>query len=516
MIGLKIIRDEAWQAGLVEALEKQKTYHAWTLFQMQYRLTQQRLIPTFKGLQSLAYLPNLQLFQHQLEAAETVIEKMNGKAILADEVGLGKTIEAGLILKEYLIRGLVQKAIILAPASLVNQWVEELREKFHIPAIAYRKNMSFDALQIVVMSLDMAKRSPYKEQLWALDYDLIIIDEAHKLKNARTQNYQFVQQLKKKFCLLLTATPIQNNVFELYHLISLLKPGHLGNYQSFQSMFKTAKEHEEAEHFIHELVNQVMVRNQRKYTEIDWTSRQVQVVPITFSSEEREMYERLLSLQKHVKSLKHPFTMVTLQKELCSSKEATALTLMKLKEKCHDSKEQAVLNQAIEAVMRLSTNAKAEKVYELIKGHDGKVLIFTEYEASQLYLQNALMKKGISSVPFNGRFSKSKRDWMKQLFKEKAQVLIATESGSEGINLQFCHMVINYDLPWNPMKLEQRIGRVHRIGQTEEVQVYNLVVAETIEDHILRVLYEKIGIFEDVIGELDDILSSVNEKKVYE
>lgn len=513
---MKIVRDEEWHAQLVEALETKKTYHTWTLFQMQYQLTKRLLIPSFTGLQSLAYLPDLQPFKHQIEAAETVIEKMNGKAILADEVGLGKTIEAGLILKEYMIRGLVQKAIILAPASLVNQWVEELRGKFHLPATAYRKNMSLSSLQIVVMSIDMAKRSPHKEQILAENYDLIIIDEAHKLKNARTQNYQFVQQLKKKFCLLLTATPIQNNVFELYHLISLLKPGHLGNYKSFQAMFKTAKEHEEAEHFIHELVNQVMVRNQRKDTEIDWTSRHVQVVPIQFSLEERTVYEQMISLQGHVKQLDNAFTMLTLQKELCSSKEATALTLMRLKEKCRDPEEKVQLEKTIAAVMRLTYNAKAEKVYELIQQHEGKVLIFTEYEASQLYLQSFLMKRGITSVPFNGRFSKSKRDWMKQLFKEKAQVLIATESGSEGINLQFCHTVINYDLPWNPMKLEQRIGRVHRIGQTEQVHVYNLVVKETIEDHILHVLYEKIGLFENVIGELDDILSKVNKKIIHE
>lgn len=513
---VKIIRDDNWHARLPEELNAKPAYNRWTLFKMQYELTRKLLIPEFEGLQSLQYLPNLQPFQHQIEAAERVINQMNGKAILADEVGLGKTIEAGLILKEYMVRGLVRKAIILVPASLVNQWVEELRTKFHIPAIAYRKNMMLSSLQIVVMSLDMAKRSPHKEQILEECFDLIMIDEAHKLKNARTQNYKFVQQLQKKFCLLLTATPIQNHIFELYHLISLLKPGHLGNYQSFQQMFKTAQTHEEAEHFIHELVNQVMVRNERKHTGIDWTSRHVQVVPLTFSDEERAVYEQITSLQEQVEQLENALTMRTLQKELCSSKEATALTLMKLREKCMEPRERQALELVMEDVMRIAEHAKAEKVYEIIQQHEGKVLIFTEYEASQLSLQNMLLKKGITSVPFNGRFSKSKRDWMTQLFKEKAQVLIATESGSEGINLQFCNVVINYDLPWNPMKLEQRIGRVHRIGQSKPVHVYNLVIKETIEEHILHVLYEKIGLFESVIGELDDILSTVNRKNVYD
>ena len=127
-----------------------------------------------------------------------------------------------------------------------------------------------------------------------------------------------------------------------------------------------------------------------------------------------------------------------------------------------------------------------------------------------------LQSKGITSVLFNGQFSKSKREWMKQLFKEKAQVLIATESGSEGINLQFCHHVINYDLPWNPMKLEQRIGRVHRLGQEHDVHIYNLAIQNTIEDHILDLLYVKIGVFEKVVGELDDILYRISKRRPFE
>ena len=150
---------------------------------------------------------------------------------------IGKTIEAGLILKEYLIRGLVKKALILIPASLVNQWVEELNYKFYIPAIPYKKNTPIEYYDVVVMSMDTAKKSPHKENIYDQDYDMIIIDEAHKLKNHKTKIYEFVQSLKKKFCLLLTATPIQNNVFELFYLISLLKPGHLGNYETFNHPF---------------------------------------------------------------------------------------------------------------------------------------------------------------------------------------------------------------------------------------------------------------------------------------
>lgn len=428
---------------------------------------------------------------------------MNGKAILADEVGLGKTIEAGLILKEYLIRGLVKRALILAPASLINQWIEELNIKFHIPAVAYKKNCPIERYDVLIMSMDTAKKSPHRERIYEQDYDMIIIDEAHKLKNNKTQIYEFVQGLKKKFCLLLTATPIQNDIFELYYLISLLKPGHLGNYDTFQSAFSASKHDLEHDDYLKELVNQVMVRNRREDTGIDWTNRRVQIVPITFTDEEREVYEMLGNLQNT-----GSFSLITLQKEMCSSKEATALTLTNMLD---DHVQPQEIEAIITKLMTLEVNSKAEKALEIVKQANDKVIIFTEYRATQIYLQWYLHSNGISSVLFNGKFNKSKRDYMKHLFKERAQVLIATEAGGEGINLQFCHHVINYDLPWNPMKLEQRIGRVHRLGQEHDVHIYNLAIENTIEEKILQLLHTKIDVFEKVVGDLDAILTNFKE-----
>ncbi|MEK4484320.1 SNF2-related protein [Psychrobacillus sp. FSL H8-0484] len=503
-----IERSTEWKEGLVNRLENIEPWDNWTLYKMCYEIVNDNLITEFSGLQSPKYLPNLTPLSHQLEVAETVIERMNGKAILADEVGLGKTIEAGLILKEYLIRGLVKKALILAPASLINQWVEELNYKFYIPAIPYKKNYQLDHYDVVVMSMDTAKKSPHKELIYAQDYDMIIIDEAHKLKNHKTKIYEFVQSLKKKFCLLLTATPVQNDVFELFYLISLLKPGHLGNYETFQSSFSASKHNLEHDEYLRELVNQVMVRNRRQDTGIEWTNRRVQIIPIQFSEAEKEVYDLILDLKNISPVFSGAFSMITLQKEMCSSKEATALTLEKMREKCENPDEMDHVNEIIQKLMGLEINSKAEMAYEIISQANDKVIIFTEYRASQTYLQRYLNSKGITSVLFNGKFNKNKRDWMKRLFKEQAQVLIATESGGEGINLQFCHHVINYDLPWNPMKLEQRIGRVHRLGQEHDVHIYNLAIDNTIEKDILDLLYVKIDVFEKVVGDLDDILST--------
>ncbi|CAM5200524.1 Helicase-like protein OS=Ureibacillus acetophenoni OX=614649 GN=SAMN05877842_10219 PE=4 SV=1 [Ureibacillus acetophenoni] len=503
-----IERSSNWREDFNKRIDENGPWDSWSLYKMSYEIEKMNLIPEFSGLQAPKFLPHLQLLPHQVEAAQTVIEKMNGKAILADEVGLGKTIEAGLIMKEYMIRGLVKKALILVPASLQNQWVTELNVRFYIPAIPYKKNTPLDHYDVVIMSMDTAKKSPHREKIYEQDYDMIIIDEAHKLKNSKTQIYEFVQSLKKKFCLLLTATPIQNDVFEIFYLVSLLKPGHLGNFETFQTSFSATKHSLKEEKYLKELVNQVMVRNRRADTGIEWTSRKVKTIPVTFTEEERKVYDMIYDLKNVSSVFGSSFTMVTLLKEMCSSKEATFLTLNKMIEKCITKEEIDYIESIINELVKLEINSKAEKVFEIIEQANDKVLIFTEYRATQNYLQWYLNTKGISSVLFNGKFSKSKRDWVKQLFRERDQVLIATESGGEGINLQFCHHVINYDLPWNPMKIEQRIGRVHRLGQQEDVHIYNLAIEDTIEQKILDLLGDKIDVFEKVVGDLDDILAT--------
>lgn len=167
------------------------------------------------------------------------------------------------------------------------------------------------------------------------------------------------------------------------------------------------------------------------------------------------------------------------------------------------------IQSLISKVEAVQQNSKAQKALEIIQSINDKVIIFTEYRATQMYLQWFLKQHGITSVPFRGGFKRGKKDWMRELFQKHVQVLIATEAGGEGINLQFCHHIINFDLPWNPMRLEQRIGRIHRLGQEQDVMIYNFATKGTVEEHILKLLYEKINLFEKVIGELDDILTKL-------
>ncbi|UCZ54580.1 DEAD/DEAH box helicase [Bacillus shivajii] len=507
--------NEAWVESFQDCLENHRDFSSWSKYLMAVEARKHQMIDDFNGLISPNHLPHLNIFPHQYETAQRVIEEMNGKAILADEVGLGKTIEAGLILKEYMIRRLAKKVLILAPASLVTQWCKELNEKFYIPAVEQRKNPAWEHVDVMVTSLDTAKREPHASILKEIDFDFLIIDEAHKLKNKETKNYKFVRELKKKFCLLLTATPIQNRLSEVFHLISILKPGHLGDETSFIEQYQDGENQEQ----LNQLIQKVMIRNRRSDSDMPWPKRRVQTVQVDFSNEEKQLYEAISEWKHRWKNdeslMGLGFTTLTLQREACSSREAVYMTLNNLMKQYGENeyvKEE--VEQLLQFINNVQVNSKAEKALELIQDCNDKVIIFTEYRATQLYLQWFLAQHGVKSVPFRGGFKRSKKDWMKQLFRDHAQVLIATEAGGEGINLQFCHHMINYDLPWNPMRIEQRIGRIHRLGQEHDVQIYNFAVKNTVEDHILQLLYKKIGLFEGVIGELDEILEKFSDEPV--
>lgn len=506
MSNIIIQKDETFLPNLKKALQFNQDLTNWDLFTLLFEYKRATLIADFDDLQVLSYLPHMTFLSHQIETAKKVIADMNGRAILADEVGLGKTIEAGLILKEYLVRGLVKNALLLVPSSLVNQWIKELQDKFHIQAASYRKNYRWDSYPIFVTSIDLAKRSPHREQILDLQYDLVIVDEAHKLKNKNTLNYSFVQSLQKKFCLLLTATPIQNNLLELFNLVSIVKPGYLGNQEVFKKEYIHTKD-EERKKYLHQLIQKVMVRNRRKDTILQGIKRNIHTVWLELTDEEQTVYGQL----EHILETYPTFMKITYLKELCSSREACYLSLQQSK----NATIHTPIKPILERIATLPHHRKAKKVLEIL--HDignEKVIIFTEYRATQFYLQWYLKQHGITAVSFYGGLKRGRKDWIKEIFKHQVQVLIATEAGGEGINLQFCRYIINYDLPWNPMRLEQRIGRIHRYGQKHHIHVYNFALKNTLEEHIMKLLYEKIEIFERVIGRLDQILATLNIRSI--
>ncbi|WP_051375170.1 SNF2-related protein [Alicyclobacillus pomorum] len=483
----------------------------WSLFSLAVTATQARLAGDFEELLVLEHIQGFTPLPHQIQTARHVMQELHGRAILADEVGLGKTIEAGLIMKEYLLRGLARKILVLTPASLVLQWTRELNEKFRIPAYAQKNEWSWTQADVVVGSLDTAKREPHKSTVSSVQWDLLVVDEAHKLKNSKTKNWQMVNQIPNKFMLLLTATPIQNDLKELHTLITLLKPGHLGNSQEFASHHvKSARLPRDPVQLKSQLSN-VMIRNRRMDGATTLPKRHVAAVPLYLSREERMLYDAVQQFLKReynerLENKGSVLPLITLQREICSSPYAAMVTMDRMMKRAQSETMKVHIAHLMELAQQITTYTKVEKVLEMLDDMDDKCIVFTEYRATQDFLLYMLRKRGISAVPFRGGFKRGKKDWMKDLFAQKMKVLVATESGGEGINLQFCHQMINFDLPWNPMRLEQRIGRIHRLGQEKEVYIHNLATKDTIEAHIVELLQEKIRMFEMVIGELDYIV----------
>lgn len=452
-------------------------------------------------------------YPHQLETARRVVHEMAGRAILADEVGLGKTIEAGLILREYMLRGQVQRCLILCPAALVWQWYLELKEKFLIHAAIQRSEYDWERSDILIASLDTAKKAPHAAIIHSLSYDMLIVDEAHRLKNERTGNYRFVRDIRKTFCLMLTATPVQNDLRELYNLVNITCPGLLGSPAAFRTRYIADKRTPSDPQGLKDRLSQVIIRNRRGPHTVELTARHVQVVPCQLTPEEKDLYDTLQVLRPRTGGapfLQAALTLITLQREACSSSYACLATLQRLRERSRHPELRGRLDMLIAKAQAVTRHAKADAALDLIEGIGDRVIVFTEYRATQELLLAKLHARGIPALGFDGGLSASRKEWVKELFRRHAQVLVSTESGGEGLNLQFCCHAVNYDLPWNPMKVEQRIGRIHRLGQTRDVHIYNLVTEGTVEEYVLYLLHEKIRLFELAVGELDVILGDTD------
>ncbi len=581
-------------------------------------------------------------YQHQLEAALHALRDMRGRALLADEVGLGKTIEAGIVMKELIERGLVRSILILTPASLTWQWQEEMAAKFHETFQVLEKpkqltNTPTPASCRWIISLDRAKSNRWAKQLLNREYDLLIVDEAHKLKNQRTKVYKFVSQIQKRYVLMLTATPVHNNLMELYNLISILRPGHLGTKKAFRDNFLATEErragrrtiysssypddylskskparltyrgelgndswiNDRTENFadladlkldkngqqavaeikqlltqgyeifdfeairtggwissydfvcrlklkpktkirerqstvkrrttprnpaaLRELLREIMIRNRRSKVGVRFPPRKAAVYYLNLTPPERELYDGVttyireqLRLQteqtgKHSRGALR-MTLVTLQRQLCSSPQAVARSLENLINRQPDP----ALSTYLTLAQSIKEGRKVLATKTILEQYPAKTLIFTDYLPTLHTLQASLTVAGYKTLVFHGGLSSLERVEVVRQFRRSAQVLISTQSGSEGHNLQFCHQMINYDLPWNPMRIEQRVGRLHRLGQKEAVFIFNLSATDTIEAYILDLLAHKIRMFELVIGELDLILGEMDQPRSFE
>jgi ERCC4-related helicase len=549
---------------------------------------------------------------HQVEAALFAFRSpLSRGAILADEVGLGKTIEAGIILSQIWAER-KRKILIIVPSSLRKQWNQELLEKFFLPSMiletkSYNQLLKqgsrnpFQQKEIVITSFQFArnKADRIREVLW----DLVVIDEAHRLRNVYKPSNKIARAIKDVIFgvpkLLLTATPLQNSLMELYGLVSFIDDHTFGDIRSYRSQFARLTNDinfDDLKARLAPICKRTLRRQVLEY--IKFTNR----IPITQefvpTPDEQVLYDlvseylRRESLQALPASQRTLMTLV-LRKLLASSTFAIAGALdclvNKLKSRLSDTKskrnieeklaedfeileeikdeweedevEEALSTEDIQAMTReiadleafrdlaisITQNAKGQALLLALKagfakadelGAARKAIIFTESRRTQEYLVRTL-----SSTEYDGRivlFNGSNSDplsreiyraWQEEhegtdritgsrtadmrsalvdRFKGPAQIMIATEAAAEGINLQFCSLVVNYDLPWNPQRIEQRIGRCHRYGQAHDVVVVNFLNRNNAADQrVFELLSEKFALFDGVFGASDEVLGTI-------
>ena len=563
---------------------------------------------------------------HQVMAALFAFQSPFSKGVvLADEVGLGKTIEAGIVVSQFWAEH-KRRILVIAPATLRRQWSMELEDKFFLPSLILEKKKSvsldrlYDGKQVYICSYQFAARQA--EILSSTKWNLVVYDEAHKLRNVYRSTPSMATRLKSAFAdchkLLLTATPLQNNIEELYGLVSIIDDHYFGDLKSFKAQYCYSNKNDDiAFGDLRKRLRPIVHRTLRKQvTEyVKYTSRIPMSQEYYPAIEEQKLYNEISEYLRREQSYGIPNSqrqLITLifRKLMSSSTFAIGYTLKTLigrlqgkiapyiknkpqanglygeeKDEWNEAdismvaedivgddwdewtedgpeqegelltpdeiqgiKEEIVeLQRLYHLATSISSNKKGDCLLSALHtgfqkmeqlGANRKALIFTESTRTQLYLKQLLEENGYQGkiVLFNGSnndptsrqiykewkqahegtsaitpsLSANKRQAIVDEFKSRAEIMIATEAASEGINLQFCSLIINYDLPWNPQRVEQRIGRCHRYGQKNDVVVFNFInKANAADVRVFQLLSEKFHLFDGVFGSSDEVLGSI-------
>ncbi|WP_176233468.1 helicase-related protein [Candidatus Hakubella thermalkaliphila] len=518
---------------------------------------------------------------HQIEAVyHYIMPNPCIRFLLADDPGAGKTIMAGLLLKELKYRGLVDRTLIVMPGHLKDQWLREMKEKFQenfivvdrdVMSAAWGQNVFTDRNQIII-SMDFAKQDDVMFALKDSGWDLCIVDEAHKMsaykygeKVSKTQRYNLGELLSPltSHLLFLTATPHRGDPENFRLLLDLLEPGFFAD----TAMLSESIQNKDNPLFLRRLKEDLKDFERAPL----FPPRKVETVKYYLSNDEKRLYNGVTEyVEKHfnraLENEKHnvTFALTILQRRLASSARAIRKSLERRYERLKELYEKGQLIQDVgydeeyledleekerwkkeeELLEKLTSAETLEELKEEIKKLEGlgslarevekkeietklnelkkvmdaeklqkseiKLLIFTESKDTLEYLVEKLRKWGYSVTFIHGGMNLDQRIKAENDFRNQAQIMVSTEAGGEGINLQFCWLMVNYDIPWNPNRLEQRMGRVHRYGQQHEVHIYNLVAVDTREGRILEKLFEKLSRIREHLGS-DRVFDVVGE-----
>ena len=490
---------------------------------------------------------------YQVDAAHRVLNGYEPRYLIADEVGLGKTIEAGIIIEELIARGRADRILIITPASLRDQWQREMKNKFGREYVAYDrgyvnamrkssrgKNIwTFD--DKIVVSIDFAKQEDMLKDLQKLNepWDAVVIDEAHHLTARqgsdgveRVDRYRVGEVIANQTdaLLFLTGTPHKGKPDQFYHLLRLLDP------------YRFSRPSDINPRQLKDLMIR-RVKTDASMIDADGSSmfpdREITTLPVSLTESERQLYDDLTEYISAIYTVSAEsdryaagFTMVIYQKRLVSSIRAITRSLQRrlrdLDEKitistnvaerlnCVESvveTEADVLKQLIQAAQDIDVDSKGQRLREFVRSifeeeANEKILLFTEYTDTLEYLREDVLAE-FDTVAIHGGMKQEDRKETIERFRDNARILLATDAAREGLNLQFAHIMVNYDLPWNPIRIDQRMGRLHRYGQDETVRVYNLFVEDTRESDILQLLVRKVDQIESDLGMRSDVLGTV-------
>jgi superfamily II DNA or RNA helicase len=462
----------------------------------------------------LLCLPHCRIehLDYQIRTALRVLGPLRGRALLSDEVGLGKTIEAGLVIKELLTRGMIRRFLVLTVPSLVDQWEEELRDKFGLAAATTNQAAArgapedfWSANDGIVASMHTLKQPAHLERARQTNWDILIVDEAHYLRNRESQTWKAVNALPRQFLLLLTATPVQNSLEELYNLVTLLQPGQLPSPKEFRARFmdpKRPRQPRQPEE-LRRLLGQVMIRNTRANAGVQLPPRRAETVIFAPDDAERAFWEKWDSEFRATLARLNASQASLWGRLLLQAAGSSPHAWRGALEKFPDA--DAARSWREQAPLETSWRKKCGLIPPLTQCEGGAV-IFTQFLQTQAQLAHFLAGAGVETVVINGSTPAEKRQPLTEQFRKRGGALLLTYSGAEGRNLQFSPRLINFDLPWNPMEIEQRIGRLHRLGQQHPVRIYNFVQAGTLQEHLLHILQEKLNLFELVVGETGLVL----------